>query len=121
MSLALPAATLNLRVTVQTATETQTALGVVLNWTDSRTVWGCLVPLNFLQSALQLVPRFQQLYPEATHRLILRGNIPVEAAKTRFRIRGKIYVPIGIEYSPEGEDRLNFTVVAVARRAEEER
>jgi len=107
--------TLKDRVTVQTLTKTDTAMGVRRQWNDSKKVWGRLIVKSIEGTA-----RYEQAgYSKVTHDLLLRGLaiVGLNMPDFRFKIRGLTYEPVE---PPKNYDGLNEYVKIALRWVKEE-
>ena len=72
----MQAGTLRHRIAIQSATETQNVYGEkIKSWSTDVTVWGSIRPLRGQERFLA-----QQISPEVTHKIIIRGGQTVTPA-----------------------------------------
>lgn len=95
------------RIRVQERIIDETPTGVKRTWQDKETRWGRMVLIGLDGRA-----KYEQVgYSNVTHKLILRGNLDLSLADTRFIWRNKVYEPIEPAGNPDGFD--DYIVMAV--------
>lgn len=100
------------RVTVQTKTVTETAMGGTQSWADVETRWAIVVPATPTTRM-----QYQARDSQADFFIVLRGEFAYDLGNHRFKWDGRTFVPSDPEYHPG--DRQEFTVVPVLEKPEE--
>jgi head-tail adaptor len=101
------------RVTIQIRTSTAGVMGrtVTSDWATSDTRWGIVVPISQTNRAALA----QRGHSEVTHKLVVRGELTVALADTRFLVRGLIFRPAE---APDVDGQGRFTSILVAQEAQ---